>query len=467
MEQQLHLQQKTVLRQHLSAQKLRLVGLLGLPVLEFEQCVRNELDDNPALQIPPTDPSTEPSTEDVRAALDDSEYISSYISSYLGSKHNATNDFQAQIPDRSTGQQYNLTQQIAILPLGERERMLCTYLLGMLDSDGCLRRSLADVADDMLFANNIETTPQEWASALHIVQSLEPAGIGASNLQECLLLQLRRRAKPSESVLLAIKILGIYFNEFVEKKYAVIIKKEGITQAEFDAAATEIRKLNPKPGALLTDNDVMGAVVIVPDFFVENHNGNLLMSIAPKHMPKLAINKRYSELALRTGMNSHAFVEQKNNEAAWFINAIKQRAQTLESIMSAILKHQEKFFLTGDDADLRPLSQVQIAKWTGYDKSTISRAIANKYVQTAMGIFALEHFFVSQTASLTGEQLSAVHLQEAIAEIIDDEDKESPLADADIVPLLRKRGFDVARRTVAKYREMQGIPPSHVRKGQE
>jgi RNA polymerase sigma-54 factor len=462
MEQGLRLIQKPELRQRLSAQQLRLVHLLGLSAVEFEQRVRDELDDNPAMEIEEPDPNDESMPAIIRTSNEYADYLPQY-----GNALTSEQSQQSQIADKSTGMQPDLLQQISVLPLTtDKERNLCTYLVGMLDGDGYLRREFADIVNDVLFAYNIETTPQEWNAALQIIQTLDPAGIGARNLRECLLLQLRRKPQTYPGIALAIQILEHHFDNFVHKKYVDITTKTKTDRQELDAAIAEIRKLNPSPGGLLATDTADMATTIVPDFIVENECGELIVTLASKHLPKLLINKRYNELSEHSNKDNRQFAEQKLGEASWFINAVKQRARTLNLVINVIVAHQQKFFLTGDDADILPLTQYAVAQKTGYDKSTISRAINNKYIQTSFGIYPLKHFFAVQAESNDGNILSVQHLKNAIAEIIDSEDKRNPLRDVDITELLRARRFEVSRRTVAKYREKMNIPTIHLRRVQ-
>jgi RNA polymerase sigma-54 factor len=454
MEQQLVLRQKEELRQRFLAQQLRQSEMLGMAALDFEQYVNDEIEENPAIEM-----SEPESPSDITITADSIGYSPQYKSAPAHS-----GDYAPQQAGMNPDMQPDLMQQINVLPIDKQQRWLCRYLAGMLDADGYLRRSIADIADDVLFAYNVDAAPMQWDSALHALQGLDPAGIGARNLKECLLLQIERKTIPTPQIACAKQILEKHFDAFAEKKYAAIMKKLNITNQEMDAAIAEIRKLNPKPGTALGGDSTTAAAVVIPDFSVENKCGEIVISLAPMHCPKLNINKRYYDIAQHGGSDAQKFAQHKNNEAAWFVNAIKQRAHTLEIVMNAIVWHQKKFFLTGDEQDLLPLTQSAIAQRTGCDKSTISRAVANKYVQTNYGVFPLNYFFVSQVENADGEMVSVVNLKNAIAQIVDSEDKTNPMSDLKIEQALHERGYDAARRTIAKYREELGIPPSNVRK---
>lgn len=354
--------------------------------------------------------------------------------------------------------------------LSEQQRSVASFIIGSLDDDGYLRRDIDSVVDDMAFRASVETTPQEVLQMLKIVQSFEPAGVGARDLRECLLLQLPVTSD-KESVTDARFILENCFADFTAKHFDRIMRKTGITQERLKAAMARILKLNPSPGGQIDDSYNDQAQQVVPDFILESENGNLKLSMPRFNIPELRVNRKYADILMqgsgsddRSKKEAAAFVKQKLDSAKWFVEAIRQRHNTLMSTMQAILDYQHDFFLDGDEANLRPMVLKDIAAVTGFDISTVSRVANSKYIETPFGIYPLKYFFSEGLENAEGTEVSTRELKKALTEIIDAEDKAHPLSDDELVAVLTEKGYKIARRTVAKYRDLLGIPKASLRK---
>ena len=321
---------------------------------------------------------------------------------------------------------------------------------------------------DILLRLNIETNEQELEEILKVIQEFEPAGVGARDLQECLLLQLDTRTQSQKNARI---ILSEYFAEFTKKHYSKIISRMGITQDELKEAVDEIIRLNPRPGGQIDDTYNDQAQQIVPDFLLEEKDGELIMSMPRFSVPELRVNKRYAELLMnssntstKAGREAASFVKQKLDSAKWFVEAIKQRQNTLQNTMNAIIDFQRDYFMDGDETKLKPMVLKNIAEKTGLDISTISRVVNCKYIQTHFGIYPLKYFFSEGLMTQSGEEVSTREIKLILSESVDNEDKRKPLTDEELVDVLQQKGYKVARRTVAKYREQLGIPIARLRK---
>jgi RNA polymerase sigma-54 factor len=364
----------------------------------------------------------------------------------------------------------SLQEQLGYRNLTEHQYSVASFLIGSLDDDGYLRRSIDSVVDDLSFRANIETDEEEVLQMLRIIQEFEPVGVGARDLRECLLLQIRHCRKSPE-VINATKILTNYFNEFTNKHFQKIMTRMGLTESELKAAMAKILKLNPSPGGQIGDSSTDQAQQIVPDFQLEYKDGEFNLSMPRFSVPELKVNKKYADILLEAANSSErekkeaaAFVKKKLDSAKWFVEAIKQRHNTLSSTMQAILDYQREYFVDGDETNLKPMVLKDIAEKTGFDISTISRVVNSKYIETHFGIYSLKYFFSEGLENQDGEEVSTRELKKALQECVDNEDKHKPLTDDELVERMTEKGYKVARRTIAKYRDQLGIPKARLRK---
>jgi RNA polymerase sigma-54 factor len=442
--------------------------LLELPALELEQKMRKELEENPVLEeIMESDDPENDSPKNVSL----SEYpADDPTPSYKLYVNNQGKDPKPQYNTFSVKESFqeNLIVQLGYRKMDDRSRAMAEFVIGSLDDDGYLRRDLESLSYDILLRLNIETTEEELEQILKVIQEFEPAGVGARNLQECLLLQLDKKSVEQER---ARTILEQYFEEFTKKHYARIISRMGITQDELKDAIDEIVRLNPRPGGQIDDSYEDQAQQIIPDFLLEEKDGELIMSMPKFSVPELRVNRRYAELLMdsaqtgtRAGKEAASFVKQKLDSAKWFIEAIRQRQNTLQNTMNAIIDFQREYFMDGDETKLRPMVLKNIAEKTGLDISTISRVVNCKYIQTHFGIYPLKYFFSEGLMTEGGEEVSTREIKKILSESVDAEDKNKPLTDEQLVEVLTEKGYKVARRTVAKYREQLNIPIARLRK---
>lgn len=454
MKQGLSLQQK--MAQKLSPLQILTVKLLQLPSLELEERVQKEIEENPVLdevedEEPEDDPTPAYKLRINNQGKDDIE--------------KPQNTFQVK-----ESFQQSLEAQLGFVRLSDREYQIAKFIIGMIGDDGYLRRDLESLVDDIAFKTGIETTEEELEHILSIIQEFEPAGVGARDLQECLLLQLKAREQ-NYVVKLAEKILDDHFEAFAKKHYSKIISRLNVTEEQLKEAIAEIRRLNPLPGGQIDDSYTEQAQQIVPDFVLDLVDGELQLSMPRYSIPELRINRRYAEMLMesarsssRAGKEAELFVKQKLDSAKWFIEAIKQRHNTLESTMKAIIDFQRDYFMEGDETKLKPMVLKNIAEKTGYDISTISRVVNSKYIQTHFGIYPLKYFFSEGLINNEGEEVSTREIKNILSQSIAEEDKREPLTDSELVEVLDGKGYKVARRTVAKYREQLDIPIARLRK---
>ena len=364
----------------------------------------------------------------------------------------------------------SLMEQLGFRNLSEHEHDVAAFIIGSLDDDGYLRRDIGSLVDDLAFRMNITTDEEEVERLLRIIQDFEPSGVGARDLRECLLIQLKT-LKQSEDVVNAERILTDWFHEFSTKHFQKIMMKLGLSEKEMKAAMARIVKLNPSPGGQIDDSYNDQAQQIVPDFILDIENGELKLSMPRFSIPEIRINRKYAELLMDAANSSErqkkeaaTFVKQKMDSAKWFVEALKQRHNTLLSTMQAIVDYQHDYFMSGDEANLRPMVLKDIAGITGFDISTISRVVNSKYIETHFGIFPLKYFFSEGLENKDGEEVSTRELKKVLQECVENEDKHKPLTDDQLVSLMNEKGYKVARRTIAKYRDQLGIPKARMRK---
>ena len=479
-DQRISLQQR--LLQKLSPQQIQVIKLLEIPTMQLEQRIKSELEENPILElIEGDDPNENYENEDTDSSQSDDEFtLDDYLNdedipSYrLAANNYSKDDKQVDMP-YSSGVSFHdsLIEQLGLSDLTEDEELIAEYIIGNIDEDGYLRRDLLSISDDLAFHRGMEVKLEDLDRYLRIIQDFDPPGIGARDLQECLSLQILRK-KGKGSTALAAKIIQDNFEEFTKKHYDKILKKYDITEDELKDAIDEILKLNPKPGSSYSNPMSQSNQVIVPDFLLDNLEGELNLSLNQKNVPDLQLNNTYVDLMKSYSVNkvgaskdqkeALVFMKQKLDSAKWFIDAIRQRHQTLYITMSEIIKFQKEFFQEGDETKLKPMILKDIADLTGLDISTISRVSNSKYIQTHFGIYPLKYFFSEGLQTDTGEEVSTREIKKILKECIDNEDKRHPVTDEKLALILKEKSYLVARRTVAKYREQLGIPVARMRK---
>jgi len=473
-------------QQKLSPLQMQVIKLTELPVIELEERIKQELEDNPALEegLEPMDDASEfdddyTSEDDTNISQEDltlGDYMNEdEIPDYqLRNNNREAIGKQDEIPFSVASSLHEyLLEQLGVCELDESDEKVAEYIIGNIDENGYLDRSLSAISDDLIFQQNMDVSVAKLEEILSTIQDFEPAGIGARNLQECLLLQLNRKGE-SETTDLAINIITNYFDEFSKRHYDKIIRQLGIDESQLKDVIQEITTLNPKPGNNWGDSMSITLSTIIPDFIVESYNGELFLSLNNRNVPDLRVSREYADL-LRgyadnkesmsaDNKNAALFVKQKLDSARWFIDAIKQRQDTLQRTMQAIIDMQYDFFLTGDEAQLRPMILKDVAERTGFDISTISRVSNSKYVQTNFGVYSLKYFFSESMQTDTGEEISSREVKAILKECIENEDKKRPLTDDKLSEILKEKGYIIARRTVAKYREQMNLPVARLRK---
>ena len=485
----------------LSPQQIQLMKLMQLPLIELEQRIKEEMEINPALEDTrendyddnePIDNENDNETDngenddynddEVDFSKDDEFDFNDYLPeedlddyAYKLHTNNYSSDddlYESPIVNEETFQDY-LNQQLAYHDLTDEQLIIGEYIIGNLDDNGYLSRPILNIVDDMLFTMNVETTEEEVAKVLAIVQQLDPPGIAARDLQECLLIQLKRLQEdnPFKDYSLSITIIKDFFEEFTKKHYDKIGKKLEVSNRELKPALDEILKLNPKP-ADASNNATKNIHYITPDFFVFIRDGKVELSLDGRNAPELHVSKQYLKMLedfskskdSRNMQEAALFVKQKIDAAKWFIDAINQRQNTLYITMKAIVDIQEEYFLTGDETKLKPMILKDVADKVGLDISTISRVANSKYVQTPYGTHLLKFFFSEGITNKEGEEVSTREIKKILKDSVDNEDKTNPLTDEQLMLVLKEKGYPIARRTVAKYREQLGIPVGRMRK---
>jgi RNA polymerase sigma-54 factor len=477
------------LLQKLSPQQIQMIKLLEIPTLQLEQRIKKEMEENPVLEegADATDSGDQEGLEEEVGKESDldqdkdefslEDYMNDEdIPSYrLSSRNYSKDDRKEEIPF-SGGQSFNehLEGQLGLRNLTEEQEMLAQYILGNIDEDGYLRRKLTAIVDDLAFSLNITTTEDVLHEILKVIQDFEPLGVGARDLQECLLLQIEAKDQNQPITALARKILKYYFDEFTKKHYDKIITRLNIEEDQLKDTLDEILKLNPKPGSSFSDPQNKSIQHIVPDFVLDNDEDELKLSLNARNVPDLRISQTYSEMlqsysasknnATKEQKDAVTFVKQKLDSAKWFIDAIRQRQNTLMLTMNAIINYQHKYFMEGDEKLLRPMILKDIAEITDLDISTISRVANSKYIQTHFGIMSLKYFFSEGLQTESGEEVSTREIKKILEECIGKEEKRKPLTDERLAEILQEKGYLIARRTVAKYREQLNIPVARLRK---
>ncbi|MCE5346868.1 MAG: RNA polymerase factor sigma-54 [Bacteroidales bacterium] len=477
------LQQK--LLQKLSPQQIQMIKLLEVPTLQIEQRIKKELEENPALEEGPEEediPSEQEEDQFEDKDKDQEEFtLDDYIEEddipeyRLQSKnYSKDEDKRAEIPfSVGFSFQEHLESQLGLRDLTEKQLILGKYIIGNIDEDGYLRRELVNIVDDLAFLQNVETTESELEEVLKIIQDLEPAGVGARSLRECLLLQIEKRDDSQSSMDLARKILESYFEEFTKRHYDKIISRLGISENDLKTAIEEILKLNPKPGGDYSDPFSKTSQPIIPDFILELTEDGFDLHLNSRNLPELRLSSAYNEMLdayskdksqKKEMKDAVLFVKQKIDSAKWFIDAIKQRQNTLLLTMNAILKYQEEYFIDGDETKLKPMILKDVSEMTGLDISTVSRVANSKFIQTHFGIFPLKFFFSEGLQTDSGEEVSTREIKKILRDCIDNEPKRKPITDERLTEILQEKGYQIARRTVAKYREQLNIPVARLRK---
>lgn len=468
--------------QRLSPLQMQVIKLVELNSIELEDKIKQEVEDNPALEVTDAESSNESDETDINQEETISQediLLGDYFSEedipdYMlnGSKKNGPNFIELSYSDEQSLNE-SLLEQITLRDLDERKRTIAEYIIGNLDENGYLQRDLQSIADDLLFQQHLEVSPLQMEDVLYEIQDMDPAGVGARDLQECLILQLQRY-DPSPAVIRALDILTNYFEEFSRKHYDKIIRQMTISQDDLRDAIEEIVSLNPKPGNALGDHLETAMNNITPDFIIESDNGEVTMYLNNSNIPSLRISRNFSEMLQgytenKGGMSSDdkqavLFMKQKVDSAKWFIDAVKQRQNTLQRTMEAIISLQYDFFLTEDETMLKPMILKDVAEKTGFDISTISRVSNSKYVQTNSGIYPLKFFFSEAMQNDAGEDISSREVKFILKESIENEDPAKPLTDDQLTRILNQKGYVIARRTIAKYREQLNIPVARLRK---
>ena len=437
--------------QKLSPLQIQTIKLIELPIQELEQRIRKELEENPVLDenLP-----SEKEEDEAPREVSLSEYKDDdSIPSYRLRADNYSKDERPQYNTFSVKESFtqSLQEQLGYRSLTEHQYAVASFLIGSLDDDGYLRRSIDSIVDDLSFRANVETDEEEVLEMLKVVQEFEPSGVGARDLRECLLLQIRNCRKTPDT----------------EKAK----NKMGLSEQELKAAMAKILKLNPSPGGQIDDSYNDQAQQIIPDFLLEYIDGQLKLSMPRFSIPELKVNRKYADILMEAANSSErekkeaaTFVKKKLDSAKWFVEAIKQRHNTLSSTMQAIVDYQREYFVDGDETNLKPMVLKDIAEKTGFDISTISRVVNSKYIETHFGIYSLKYFFSEGLENQDGEEVSTRELKKALQECVDTEDKHKPLTDDELVEKMTSKGYKVARRTIAKYRDQLGIPKARLRK---
>ena len=491
------LQQK--LLQKLSPQQIQLMKLLQIPTAHLEERIKEELEENPALEVGEEEKNDEEfemsenndpyeeveGEEDYDMEGSENEYESIDISDYISEGDDEIADYktrdenypemdeQKTLPYKvETTFHDMLLDQLGMLSLDEKNFKIAEQIVGSIDDDGYLRREIASIADDLAFRQNVETSEKEIEAIIKRIQQFDPPGIGARDLKECLLLQLQRQLAGGKDVSLAILVLDKYFEEFTKKHYEKIQRGLNLTDDDLRDVINAIIRLNPKPGGNVGEINKAESY-IVPDFFIVNNNGILELTLNSRNAPDLRISEGYRDMLKEYDKGSKKdkpqkeavlFIKQKIDSAKWFIDMIRQRQHTLLSTMEAIMNYQKEFFLTGDQTNLKPMILKDIAEMTGLDISTVSRVANSKFVQTEFGTYRLKFFFSESLSTDTGEEVSTREVKKILSDLIESEDKKKPLSDERLTELLQEKGYNIARRTVAKYREQLNIPVARLRK---
>ncbi len=492
MAMQQSLQQKML--QKLSPQQIQLMKLLQIPTAQLEERIKEELEENPALEqveeghedeFDIKDEFAENNEDDFEPDGSEEEYDNIDISEYVQEGDDDIGDYKLRddnYPEadenRTTPHKVEVSfnelmiQQLGLLKLNEKEQKIAEQIIGSLDDDGYLRREVTSIIDDLAFRQNIEADERLVNYIISLIQDFDPAGVAAKDLQECLLLQLHRLPNPSQDTVLAIKVLKLYFEEFTKKHYEKIQRGLSLSDDQLRGIINQIIKLNPRPGIMPGDAS-RSENYIIPDFFINNNAGKLELSLNSKNAPDLRVSDGYRDMLNhyekskkdnKSQKEAVMFIKQKLDSAKWFIDAIKQRQNTLLNTMEAIMNYQYNFFLTGDEMDLKPMILKDVAEKTMQDISTVSRVANSKFVQTEFGTYRLKFFFSESLQTDSGEEVSTREVKRILSDLIEAESKKNPYSDEALTEMLQQKGYNIARRTVAKYREQLNIPVARLRK---
>lgn len=476
------------LQQRLSPQQIQIVRLMELTNLELEERIKQEIIDNPALDeisIGSDGEENSLSKEDMAINNDEGDNEDLSLGDYLS--EDDIPDYKISQYEKESGEPHRgdipfvggssiqeyLLEQLGLVELSEIEEKIAEYIIGNIDDDGYLRRPLQSISDDLIFQVGIDIDVKGIELILDKIKEFEPAGVGATTLQECLLLQLDRLEHCDSSVIAAKEIINNHFDAFSKKHYDKIGKSLGLDNSLLKKTIKTLTQLNPRPGNAWNTSYADTGNQIIPDFIIEDNDGELSFSMNNSNIPELKVSQKYVDMfedynnkANRTKERQDAllFVKQKLDAAQWFINAVKQRQTTLSRIMAALISLQREFLITGDEHYLRPMILKDIAEVTEYDISTVSRVVNGKYMQTRFGIYPLKHLFSESMLTSNGEEVSSKEIKKILIEIVENEDKKRPLSDDALCEVLCKKGYKIARRTVAKYREQADIPVARLRK---
>ncbi|WP_129714932.1 RNA polymerase factor sigma-54 [Pedobacter sp. SYP-B3415] len=484
-----HLQQK--LLQKLSPQQIQFIKLLQVPTVALDTRIKEELEENPALEDPSLMTLEEPkgeyddvsdNKEEFEGESADDGFDEFNVDDYL--QDDSANDYSTSYNNSDDDEEKketpiaiestffeSLQEQLDLIPLSDKDFVVGKQIIGSLDDDGYLRRPITSMIDDLAFSQNVIVEEEDVLEMLKLIQSFDPPGIGARDLQECLLIQLKRKDQSNPIIQQAIKIVENNLDEFIRKHYDKLERSLGLSSEELKEAVAEILRLNPKPGD--ANQVTTKQMQIIPDFHINNNDGVLILTLNSKNAPELRVSRSYQEMFEHYDKASQKdrklkeavqFVKQKLDSAKWFIDAIKQRQQTLLKTMNAIMQYQYEYFLTGDERKMRPMILKDIADKIDMDISTVSRVANSKYVQTEFGTYLLKSFFSEAIQTDTGEEVSNKEVKKILEDCIGNEDKRKPLADEKLTDILKERGYNIARRTVAKYREQMNIPVARLRK---
>ncbi|MHA7942208.1 RNA polymerase factor sigma-54 [Formosa sp. 3Alg 14/1] len=476
------------LSQKLSPQQIQLMKLIQLPTQAFEQRLKQELEENPALDSGKEEQDNEfdddfDNTQD--DYNDDAETINSedinvdeYLSDdeipdYRTQANNYSSDDEEKTMPYAAGTSFtqHLISQLNTFRLTDEERDIAEFLVGSVDESGYIRRSTPDIMDDLAFTQNVYTTEERIDKVFNIVHQLDPSGVGARDLQECLSIQLHRKEKAAD-IVLATRIIDEAFDQFTKKHYQKLLHKFDISEDQLKDAIEEIERLNPKPGGSYSGNNRM-VEHVVPDFAIRITDGELELTLNGRNAPELHVSREYNDMLKgykdtteksKSQKDAVSFIKQKLDAAKWFIEAIKQRQQTLFLTMSAIMHYQKEYFLTGDERNLKPMILKDIADEINMDVSTVSRVANSKYVDTPYGTKLIKEFFSESMKNDQGEDVSTREIKMILGTVIEEEDKRKPLTDENLAGILKQKGYPIARRTVAKYREQLDVPVARLRK---
>lgn len=471
------------LEQRLSPQQIQLMKLLQVPTMELDQRIKQELEENPALEegadeLDDDYDNDEEDYKDDENEFDDDFDISDYFDDdtpdYKTQANNKSKDDEERVIPLSVEASFQerLMDQLHLLYLDDVQFQIADTIIGNLDESGYLNREVEAIVDDLAFSSNIMVTEAQVEAVLKVVQELDPAGIGARDLRECLLLQIERMQNGNITLFTAKKILQDHFEEFTKKHYDKIQKKLEIDDEDLKDAIDAIIRLNPKPGGSMKEGG-KNMQQVIPDFMITEFEGRLDLSINARNTPELKVSREYEQLmrsyaegakTSKSDKEALTFVKSKLEGAKWFIDAIKQRNHTLLTTMDAIMNYQREYFLSGDETKMKPMILKDIAEIVGLDISTISRVANSKYVQTGYGVFSLKYFFSESLSTDSGEEVSTREVKKILSDAIEGENKRKPLTDEHLAKLLNDKGYNIARRTIAKYREQLNIPVARLRK---